>query len=256
MTSHQLERDGASIHFETYGVSTGRLPLLLTHGYSASASMWKANLAALSADRMVITWDIRGHGLTKVALDPANFTPALSIGDIAAVLDACDVERAAVGGLSLGGYLSLAFHLAHPERVAALLLFDTGPGYKDDEARAGWNAYVETIVGRFERDGLDALGDSPEVVGGAHDPAGLVLAGRGILMQRDAAVIESLPSIAVPTLVVVGADDKSFLRASDYLAAKVPGAVKHVIPDAGHASNIDQTEAFDRIVGDFLGSLG
>jgi pimeloyl-ACP methyl ester carboxylesterase len=256
MTSHQLERDGASIHFETYGTPTGRLPLLLTHGYSASAIMWKPNLAALSADRLVITWDLRGHGHTKVALEPGNFTPELAIDDMAAVLDACDVERAAVGGLSLGGYLSLAFHLRFPARVAALLLFDTGPGYKDDEARAGWNTYVETIVGRFEAEGLDALGDSPEVVGGAHDPAGLVLAGRGILMQRDAKVIESLPAIAVPTLVLVGANDKPFLRATDYLAAKIPGAVKHVIPDAGHASNIDQAAAFDEVVGGFLGSLG
>ena len=55
------------------------------------------------------------------------------MADMAAILDACGVPRAVIGGLSLGGYLSLAFRLAHPERVAALVLFDTGPGYKSDD---------------------------------------------------------------------------------------------------------------------------
>jgi pimeloyl-ACP methyl ester carboxylesterase len=65
-------------------------------------------------------------------------------------------------------------------------------------------------------------------------------------------VIESLSSIAVSTLVVVGALDTPFLAAADYMAAKVPGATKAVIQDAGHASNIDQTEVFNRVVLDFL----
>src|SRR5262245_1654254 len=110
-----------------HGPATGRTPLLLTHGYSASSSMWRPNMAALSATRPVITWDIRGHGQSESPRDPARYSEAASIADMAAILDACGIERAAVGGLSLGGYLSLAFHLAHPQRVAGLLLCDTGP---------------------------------------------------------------------------------------------------------------------------------
>ena len=58
---------------------------------------------------------------------------------MAALLDAVGAEKAIVGGLSLGGYMSLAFYRAHPERVRALLIIDTGPGFKKDEAREGWN---------------------------------------------------------------------------------------------------------------------
>ncbi len=250
-----LYRPDTTIHYEITGVVSDRTPLLLSHGYSASSSMWGPNLAALGADRPVITWDIRGHGRSLSPTDPACYSQAASVADMAAILDACGVGRAAVGGLSLGGYLSLAFHLEHPDRVAALLLFDTGPGFKNDAARTEWNERAEAYAVAFEGRGLDALGESPEVAPGPHDPTGLALAARGILIQRDAAVITSLPSIAVPTLVLVGEDDRPFLAAADYMAAKVPDATKVVLARAGHASNIDQPAAFDRAVTDFLAGV-
>jgi pimeloyl-ACP methyl ester carboxylesterase len=77
-----------------------------------------------------------------------------------------------------------------------------------------------------------------------------------MLTQKDARVIASLPTIAVPSLVVVGANDTPFLAASDYMAAKIPGAKKAVIAEAGHAANIDQPEAFDRAVLAFLAEAG
>jgi pimeloyl-ACP methyl ester carboxylesterase len=76
-----------------------------------------------------------------------------------------------------------------------------------------------------------------------------------MLAQRDARVINSLPAIAVPALVVVGSEDKPFMAASDYMAAKIPGAAKVVIPGAGHAANIDQPEAFNEAVLGFLDRL-
>ena len=87
------------------------------------------------------------------------------------------------------------------------------------------------------------------------DASGLARAARGMLTQRDARVIESLPDIKVPSLVVVGADDTPFLAASDYMAAKIPGAGKVVIPSAGHAVNIDQPQAFIEAVLPFLDGL-
>ncbi|MBV9964096.1 MAG: alpha/beta hydrolase, partial [Alphaproteobacteria bacterium] len=68
-------------------------------------------------------------------------------------------------------------------------------------------------------------------------------------------LIGSLPAIAVPTLVLVGAEDQHFLAAADYMAAKIPGARKIVIPEAGHAANLDQPDAFNRAVADFLSQL-
>jgi pimeloyl-ACP methyl ester carboxylesterase len=77
-----------------------------------------------------------------------------------------------------------------------------------------------------------------------------------MLTQHTPRVIQSLPEIAVPTIVVVGADDEPFLAATDYMAAKIPGAGKVVIPDAGHASNIDQPQAFNDAISGFLTAQG
>lgn len=247
-----LERDGVAIHYDVHGTATDRTPLLLTHGYAATSGMWQPNLAALAATRRVITWDIRGHGRSAAPRDPTLYSQDQSVADMAAVLDACGIVRAAIGGLSLGGYLSLAFHDAHRERVAALVLCDTGPGFRQDAGRERWNAFAVARAEAFERDGLAALPASPEVGPGPHDPAGLALAARGILTQHDAHVLESLPSIRVPTLVVVGEHDRPFLAAADYMAAKIPGAVRCVIPGAGHAANMDEPAAFASAVEDFL----
>jgi pimeloyl-ACP methyl ester carboxylesterase len=250
-----LDRDGVTLFYEQHGPATGRTPLLLTHGYSASSAMWRPNIAALSAARPVVTWDIRGHGRSESPRDPARYSEAASIADMAAILDACGIQRAAIGGLSLGGYLSLAFNLAHPERVAGLLLCDTGPGFRQADGRTRWNAFAIARAEDLERRGLAALSTSPEVGPGPHDQAGLALAARGILTQHDSRVLDSLASIRIPTLIIVGEHDAPFLAASDYMAAKIPGATKCVLTGAGHAANIDQPVAFDAATTAFLERL-
>lgn len=80
------------------------------------------------------------------------------------------------------------------------------------------------------------------------------MAARGMLAQRDDSVIKALPDIGVPALVIVGADDTGFLAAADYMTKKIPNCRKIVIPKAGHASNMDQPEAFNRAVLEFLQS--
>jgi pimeloyl-ACP methyl ester carboxylesterase len=84
---------------------------------------------------------------------------------------------------------------------------------------------------------------------------GLARAARGMLAQKDSRVINSLPAIVVPTLIVVGANDTPFLAATDYMAAKIPGAKKVIIPDAGHSANLDQPHIFNAAVVDFLARL-
>jgi pimeloyl-ACP methyl ester carboxylesterase len=137
------------------------------------------------------------------------------------------------------------------------LIIDTGPGYRSDGPREGWNRYALEHADNYRAKGLDALTNGPEVRLARHRNAeGLDRAARGMLTQRDASVINSLPDVAVPALVVVGADDTPFLAATDYMAAKIPGARKVVIPGAGHAVNIDQPEAFNAAVGGFLRDNG
>jgi pimeloyl-ACP methyl ester carboxylesterase len=258
-TSHTLDRDEVSLYYELHGPSepgpAESLPLLLTHGFGANTEMWRPNLPALAAHRRVIIWDIRGHGRSRAPLSPEWYSQDQTVADMAALLDAVGVERAAIGGLSLGGYLSLAFHLSHPERTAALALFDTGPGYKNDQGREGWNRYAEGLAQRFDAQGLEALGTTAEQGVGEHDATGLALAARGILTQHDPSVINSLPGIRVPTLVLVGEEDRNFLTAAEYMSSRIPGARRVVVPGAGHAANIDQPELFDRAVEDFLAAV-
>ena len=251
----RLNRDGVAIYYEVHGEGP---VILLSHGYSATSQMWKGQVEALSKTHKLVIWDMRGHGQSDYPDDPAAYSEAATVADMAALLDMVGADKAVIGGLSLGGYMSLAFNRAHPERVSALLIIDTGPGYRNDEAREGWNKNAIARAERLEREGLPNLANaSAEVRQVRHRSAdGLAKAARGMLTQRDAAVITSLPTIAVPSIVVVGENDKPFLNAADYMAAKIPGAKKVVIPHAGHAANIDQPEAFNRAIGDFLDALG
>jgi|SRR5271166_48187 len=245
-----LNRDGVNIYYE----ERGRGPaVLLSHGYSASARMWKGQMEALSDRYHLIAWDMRGHDRSDSPDDAALYSHESTVADMAAILDACGAKRAVISGLSLGGFMSLAFNLAHPECVAALMLFDTGPGYKKEEPRQEWNKMAGTLANALGRKGLAAMGAGAEVVISHHRSAqGLAHAARGMLAQSDGRVIESMPSIKVPTLVLAGAKDLQFLAATDYMAAKIPGAEKVIIEGAGHAANIDQPEAFNKAVRAFL----
>ena len=250
----KLNRDGVNIYYEVHGSGP---PLILTHGYSSTSAMWQGQIAALSRHYKLVLWDMRGHGQSDYPENPAAYSEALTIGDIAALLDTVGADKAVVGGLSLGGYMSLAFYRSHPERVRSLLIIDTGPGFKKDDPRDAWNKRAHETAERFDREGLAVLKSmSAERASVSHrDAKGLAHAARGMLTQRDASVMETLPAIKVPSLVVVGADDTPFLAASDYMAAKIPGAEKVVIPSAGHAANIDQPEAFNDAVLAFLDRL-
>jgi pimeloyl-ACP methyl ester carboxylesterase len=250
----KINRDGVDIYYEVHGSGPA---LLLTHGYSLTSAMWQDQIAALSKHHTLVLWDMRGHGQSDYPGDPSAYSEALTVADMAALLDEVEASSAIVGGLSLGGYMSLAFYRTHPERVRALLIIDTGPGFRKDDARETWNKRAHDTGDRFDREGLSALtSDSRKCSNVSHrDASGLAHAARGMLPQRDGRVIESLPDIKVPSLVVVGADDAPFLAASDYMAAKIPGAKKVVIPAAGHIVNIDQPQAFIGAVMPFLDGL-
>src|ERR1051325_11187458 len=184
-----LDRDGVKIYYEVHG--DGPDTVLLSHGYSATTEMWAGQTQPLSdAGWRVVTWDMRGHGQSAAPEDDALYSEKLTVDDMAALLDAVGASTAVIAGLSLGGYMSLAFNIVHHDRVRALMLFDTGPGFRKDEARDGWNA--------------NALKT------GARLGGGLERAARGMLQQADASVIDSLASIDVPTLVLIGANDTPF----------------------------------------------
>jgi pimeloyl-ACP methyl ester carboxylesterase len=249
-----LARPGGSIRYQVSG--SGRPPLLLTHGYGATSAMFGPNVTAAGTRNQVVTWDIRGHGGSEYPADPDRYSPAAALDDMSAILAELGIDRAVLGGHSLGGYLSLALALARPELVAGLVLIDTGPGFRNDAARDEWNRRANKTAARLEEQGLAALGSSAELHSGEHrDASGLIHAARQTLTQYDSHVLDGLPRIDVPALVIVGADDAPFLAAADYMSAKIPQARKVVIPAAGHAPNVSQPEIFNAELRSFLDEL-
>ena len=250
-----IDRDQTQLYYEVHGDGPA---ILLTHGFAAESRMWKGQIADLCKKNTLILWDMRGHGRTKAPAEDEAFSEAETVKDMAAILDATGFETAVIGGLSLGGYMSLAFNLSYPERVDALLIIDTGPGYKSETSRAEWNVQANKMTDALAVKGLDGIpGLSAEMRLSEHfDPGGLVRAGRHMLTQHTDDVIQSLPSISAPTLIVVGADDKPYLIGSEYMAQKISGSRKEIIPDAGHAVNIDQPDRFNSTLIDFLSENG
>jgi len=220
--------DHVQIYYEERGSG---LAVLLSHGFGATLGTWQRQMDALADRCHLIAWYVRGHGRSD-SQENALYSHEAAVADMAAVLDACGVERAVIGGLSLGGFISLAFHLAHPDRTLALMLFDTGPARR--KAKSSANAIAT---------------DGPGL-------NGLERARRGMLEHEDdAQIIASLPSIRVPTLVLCGAEDERFLAAADFLVARIPRAKRVILDGAGHVSNLDNPEGFNTAVRSFLDQI-
>jgi pimeloyl-ACP methyl ester carboxylesterase len=248
--------NGARLHYDESGAGPA---LLLSHGFGATGRMWDGQRRLLADRFRVVAWDMRGHGETESPDDPAQYSADHTVGDMRSLLEHLGVRRAVIGGLSLGGYVSLAFHAQYPAMTRALVLCDTGPGYRNAEARAGWNERAFRRAGELETRGLSVLSGSSremrESVRHHRSAQWLAHAARGMLAQNGSRVIDSLPSIRVPTLIIVGDQDEPFLAPCRYMAGKIPGARLEIIKGAGHSSNLDQPDAFDRVLAEFLDSL-
>ena len=227
--------------------------ILLTHGFAATSHMFASTVAALAEDHTVVVWDQLGHGRSDAPEDPDAYSVAASLEEMGSLLRRVEAGQAVLLGHSLGGYLSLEFVLAHPDDVRALVLVDTGPGYRSPRGREQWNEMAERYAAGLEASGLESLSGSPELSAARHPGAmGLAHSARRVLPQVDGHVIEALPSITVPTLVVVGELDEAFLAGSRYMAEKIPGAQLAVIAGAGHAPPVTHPGEFNAVVREFL----
>jgi pimeloyl-ACP methyl ester carboxylesterase len=215
--------------------------------------MWDGQVAEFSDRYRFIRWDMRGHGQSDSPDDPALYSQEHTLGDILGVLDYLEIDKAVIGGHSLGGYMTLAFNARHAGRTKALILQGCGPGYRSDTARATWNIRAENRALSLEEGGLDALGGGAEVnVIEQKSALGLANAARGILSQVDAAAIDSLPGIDVPVLILIGDGDEHYLQGSAYMASRIPGAINVTVPNAGHGVNVDQPNIVNKVFGEFL----
>lgn len=221
---------------EIWSESTGEGPLVvLTHGWGDTSATWDAQVPVLAERARVVTWDLLGHGRSDDPDDPSAYSRDVALGHLEALVGD---ERAVLVGHSFGGQLSIAFALRHPDRVAGLGLLSTGPGYRDDVGRTEWNRGVEAQAAKREANGERALAHSI----------------RGFVRQHDSALMDGVPSITAPVLVLVGAGDRQFLAAADWFERKLPHATKVIVGDAGHAAHRHQPAEVNRRLLALLGA--
>ena len=236
---------------------TGEGPVVvLTHGFAASSHMFATSVPALATDHTVIVWDMPGHGRSEASDDRSEYSTGAFVDEMLRLLDKSEADRAVWLGHSLGGYLSLELVLAHPDRARGLVLVDTGPGYRNDHAREGWNRMAAGYADDLELKGLAGVPGGEELSSSVHSSAtGLAIGARQVLTQQDSHVIDGLPSIEVPTLVVVGEHDEPFLKGSHYMAEKIPRATIAVIQGAGHAPPVSHSDEFNTVLRTYLERL-
>ncbi len=235
-------------------------PVVLAHGFLMDRTMFAPQVEALASEFRVITWDERGHGETE-ANDP--FTYWDSARDCLALLDHLGIERAVVGGMSQGGFVSLRAALLAPERVQALLLFDTQSGTEDPEVAPLYEAMLEQWVTEGPSDELAGIVASiiighPElspiwIETWKARPADSVRHPGHTLMTRDD-VTDRMGEIACPALVVHGTADTAISMAlAEQLAADLSGAGPVVAIENGtHAANLTHPDLVNPPVLAFL----
>ena len=267
--AHFKTSDGVRIYYEEHG---NGLPVALAYGIGGNANMWSPNRGALASRYRLILWEPRGHARSESPEDPTRVTFSHWVLDLRDLLDHLGLERAVVGGLSLGGGIATRFTLQHPERVIALVVVDSS-------SAVGLPLSVENLIMRAQsikvtlEGGMDAMAEfaiasNPNVAGRLKldpsarqeildyyrmlTPIGYANALRA-LIQMDY-IAERLPEIRVPTLLVCGDEDPS-LQPMRVMEQKVKDSRFVLLSPAGHFANRDQPEAFNAAVGAFLADV-
>jgi pimeloyl-ACP methyl ester carboxylesterase len=249
--------NGINLNYEIHGQG---FPVFFLHGFSGTLNSWRSQVPVLSRDYRFIIYDARGHGQSDSPPELDRYSIDIVVEDLFQFLKSLKIEKAVVGGLSMGGYESLRFYLTHPQMVAALILMDTGPGYRNPARRDEWNQRQEEQAKLLETQGIEAfVARAPTYTSRElllkQNPIGLANMARKVVAQFDSLVMDNLANIKVPTLVLVGEKDTPFLAAAEHMSKTIPGAQKAVILNAGHAANIDNVDGFNKAVLDFLRKL-
>jgi 3-oxoadipate enol-lactonase len=258
--------NGVEIAYTDEGSGT---PVVFIHGFPLSRAMWDGQVKALSGQARVIAIDLRGHGESQAF--HWLTTMDTYADEVHGLLDHLNIERAVICGFSMGGYVTFAFYRKYPDRVHALILADTRPQPDAPEGKVGRfntamtaqnqgaGAIAQAMLPRLlteksvnERSDLTKL--ATDIMVGA-SVAGIT--GDLMAMAERPDSVEMLPGISVPTLVIVGENDALTPPAdAQLMAERIPNARLETIPAAAHLSNVENPDAFNRAVGDFLKTLG
>jgi len=240
-------------------------PVVLAHGLLMDHEMFAPQIESRVAGCRIITWDARCHGQTETTDDPFTYWDLAD--DLKGLLDHLGIERAAIGGMSQGGFVALRFALRYPERVAALILIDTQAGVEDPDKAATYEVMLEV----WEHEGLtdqmaetiaaiilgnEWTGREPWITKWRQWTPSLLRPAFQTLVGRED-IHERLSEIKAPALVVYGAEDAAIsFEPTQQLCSELAdcrGLV--VVEGAGHASNLTHPEEVNVALKQFLGDL-
>jgi len=248
-----------------YGDGT---PVVLLHAFPLDSRMWVPQVEALGGYQAIVP-DLRGFGAARE--QAGEITPMdLLAEDVAKLLDERELERVVICGLSMGGYVALAFARRHPERLGGLVLCDTRAGADTDDARAARlamaervlaegvgflpEAMVQRLLGKTTRQQRPELVEQVTETIGDQDPRGIAAALRGMAERPDSTGV--LGQVSVPTLVISGMEDELIPPDEAVrMAATIRDARLIQVPDAGHLVNLEQADTVNEALLDFLAPL-
>ena len=261
--------DGIDFHVEDHGSGP---PLVLLHGFAGSSASWAPVIHDLAETRRVVAIDIIGHGASAAPEDPSHFGFEQALRDLTEVTTQLGVARAAWLGYSMGGRLALGMAVDHPRKVSSLILVSATAGIQheterlermeaDQElARRIEEAGIETFVHEWERLPIwESQGTLPvEVLKVQREirlrnrPAGLTNSLRGMGQGAQPSYWDRLHEIEVPVLLMAGALDRKFVGIAGQMGVRIAGAELSVVPDAGHAVQLERPGEFLADVRTFL----
>ncbi len=261
----RIQSDDAEIAYWTLGDGPA---VVLLHPFPANHEFWLPVAESLATRYRVILPDLRGHGESGVGEGPA--TMEKHAADIARIMDATEIGRAPLIGVSIGGYALFEFWRKYRGRVAALGLCNTKAQADGPEARGGRLQAANDVLDRGAQPFLESMISAvlsrttretrPDLVDGAlrmmrqMSPEDIAQVQRGMAARPDS--VETLKTINVPTLLVTGDEDMmTGVNEAEFMRRHIPGSQLRVISKAGHYSPWEQPEEVTRILRQFLDSL-
>jgi pimeloyl-ACP methyl ester carboxylesterase len=271
---HITTDDGVKLYYEETGSGEA---VIFVHEFAGDHRSWEPQMRHFSKRYRCIAHNARGYPPSDVPQDVALYSQDRAREDIKAILDGIGIERAHIVGLSMGGFATLHFGLHHPERALSLVVAGCGYGAEKDkreqfqsEAEAASN-FVENAQSGEEFAGSYALGptrvqfqnNNPRGWQEFHDMLaqhslqGSAMTLRGVQKSRPSLfdLEEQLKQLVVPTLVLTGDEDEPCLIPNVFLKRTIPSAALQILPNAGHTINLEDPDAFNGAVSDFLAQV-
>lgn len=239
--------------------------VVFLHGFPFSHEMWQPQLEVVRKTNRTIGYDLRGHGGSYVG--DGQFTIEQHVDDLLALLDYLKIQRCVVVGLSMGGYITLRALERNPERFLAAVLCDTRSEADGNEGKMKRFAGITNVKKNGSKEfasgfvrvvfAQHSVAKIPDVIERIRNiierTSELSIAGTLLALASRTDTTASLPNIKVPTLILVGEHDGiTPPDASRAMQAKIGGSELHVIPDAGHMSNLENPEEFNKHLLSFL----